>query len=109
MTTQKSDTVYVHLLDSLHPVFAVPPMPKPVARAFLLADGAPVTVVSAPQSVTLTLPRRDTGAADQLVVPGTQTIGHEWWLSRKGPDGNCGPRITRKLRESDEAGVAVGA
>ena len=68
VTTQKGDTVYVHLLEGADPVFSLPPMPKPVARAFLLADNAPVTVVSAPQSVTLTLPKRDTGAADQVVV-----------------------------------------
>ena len=68
VTTQKGDTVYLHLLDGADPVLALPAFPKRVVRAFLLADGAPVTVTATPQTVTLTLPTRDAAAAVQVVA-----------------------------------------
>ena len=68
VTTQKGDTVYLHVLDGVDPVVAIPALPRQVVRGFLLADGAAVSVVSTPQSVTVTLPRRDSKAADQVVA-----------------------------------------
>ena len=68
VTTQRGDTVYVHLLDTPDRMLALPPLPRPVAHAFLLADQRPVTVAATPDGVTLTLPHRDTAAPDQVVV-----------------------------------------
>ncbi|MDQ8155013.1 MAG: alpha-L-fucosidase [Gemmatimonadota bacterium] len=68
VTTQKGDTVYVHLLDTPDRVLALPPLPKKVARAYLLADQSPVAVVSTADGITLTLPRRDTTTPDQVIV-----------------------------------------
>ncbi len=68
VTTQKGDSVYVHLLDSPDRVLALPALPRKVARAYLLDSGAPVTVASTPDGVTLTLPRRDDASPDQVVV-----------------------------------------
>lgn len=68
VTTQKGDTVYVHLLDTPDRMLALPPMPRKVTRAYLLADNAPVTVASTADGITLTLPRRDDKSPDQVVV-----------------------------------------
>ncbi len=68
VTTQKGDTVYLHLLDGADPVLALPVFAKRVVKAYLLADSTSVTVTATPQAVTLTLPKRDIGAADQVVA-----------------------------------------
>jgi alpha-L-fucosidase len=68
VTTQKGDTVYVHLLDTPDRVLALPPLTRRVVRAYLLADRAPVTVALAADVVTLTLPQRDDKSPDQVVV-----------------------------------------
>lgn len=68
VTTQKGDTVFVHVMEGTDRVLALPALPKRVARAYLLADGAAVGVLGSPDAVTLSLPRRDAPAADQVVV-----------------------------------------
>ena len=68
VTTQKGDSVYVHLLDTPDRVLALPPLPRKIARAYLLDGGAAATVVSTPDGVTLTLLRRDLMTPDQVVV-----------------------------------------
>jgi alpha-L-fucosidase len=68
VTTQKGDSVYVHLLDTPDRVLALPPLPRKVVRAFLLDGGASVGVASTADGVTLTLPRRDDKSPDQVVV-----------------------------------------
>ena len=68
MTTQKGDTVYVHLMHGADEVVALPSLQRRVLRASLLDGGAPVTVTTAAGGLTLTLPRRDADAADQVVV-----------------------------------------
>ncbi|MBY0489298.1 MAG: alpha-L-fucosidase [Gemmatimonadaceae bacterium] len=67
VTTQRGDTVYVHLLDGADKVLALPPLPKPVASASLLDGGAPVSFQSSASGVMLTLPNRDPGAPDQVL------------------------------------------
>lgn len=68
VTTQKGDTVYVHLMHGMDAVVALPAMPRKVLRASLLDGGAPVTVSTTGGGVTLTLPRRDAASPDQVVV-----------------------------------------
>lgn len=68
VTTQKGDTIYVHLMDGGDAVVALPSLPRRVLRASLLDGGAPVAVASTPGAVVLTLPRRDVAAPDQVVV-----------------------------------------
>jgi alpha-L-fucosidase len=68
VTTQKQDSVFVHLLDGVDAVVALPLLPTRVLRAALLDGGAPVMVSTTASGITLTLPRRDGTAADQVVV-----------------------------------------
>ena len=68
VTTQKGDTVFVHLLEGTDRVIALPALTRRVARAYLLDGGAAVTVANTAESVTLTLPRRDVAAPDQVVA-----------------------------------------
>jgi len=68
VTTQKGDTVYVHLLDTPDRVLALPLLPRRVARGWLMDGGAPVTVATTVAGVTLTLPHRDDKSPDQVVV-----------------------------------------
>jgi alpha-L-fucosidase len=68
VTTQKGDTVYVHLLDGVDASVVLPMLPRTVSRAFLLDGGAPVTVTRAPGALTLTLPRRTPDVPDQVVA-----------------------------------------
>lgn len=68
VTTQKGDTVYVHLLEGPDAAVTLPPLGRPVARAFLLDGGAPVAVQAGAAGVTLTLPRRDLATPVQVVA-----------------------------------------
>jgi alpha-L-fucosidase len=67
VTTQKGDTVYVHLLDGADRVLALPVLPKPVVSASILDGGALVNVQSSDSGVMLTLPSRDVSAPDQVL------------------------------------------
>lgn len=68
VTTQKGDTIYVHLLQGVDPVVSLPALPRRVQKAFLLEGGAPVQVSTTPSAVMLTLPRRAVDAPDQVIV-----------------------------------------
>lgn len=68
VTTQKGDTVYVHLLHGVDAAIALPALPRRIARATLLDGGAAVIVSTTPSGVTLTLPRRDQTVPDQVVA-----------------------------------------
>jgi alpha-L-fucosidase len=68
VTTQKGDRVFVHVLDWSDPELALPPLPRTVRAASLLADGARVPVRTTPAGVTLTLPSRGEGVVDQVIV-----------------------------------------
>ena len=68
VTTQKADTVFVHYMDGIDRVLALPALPRNVAKAYLLADKRPVLVTRSAESMVLTLPERDRAAPDQVVV-----------------------------------------
>ncbi|MDZ7632732.1 MAG: alpha-L-fucosidase [Gemmatimonadaceae bacterium] len=68
VTTQRGDTVYVHLLHGVDPVVTLPMLPRRVTRASLLDGAAPVRVSQVAGGVTLTLPHRDHAAPDQVVL-----------------------------------------
>jgi alpha-L-fucosidase len=68
VTTQKGDTVYVHLLHGVDASIPLPALPRRISRATLLDGGASVTVSTTPGGVTLTLPRRDQTVPDQVVA-----------------------------------------
>jgi alpha-L-fucosidase len=68
VTTQKGDSVFVHLLDGIDNVLTLPVLPRRVMRASLLDGGAPVGVTTSVSGVTLTLPRRDAALPDQVIV-----------------------------------------
>ena len=68
VTTQKGDTIYLHLLHGADAVLALPAMPRRVTRATLLEGGAVVHVATTASTVVLTLPKRDVDAPDQVVA-----------------------------------------
>jgi alpha-L-fucosidase len=68
VTTQRGDRVYVHVLDWADADLALPPLPRHVRAATLLAGGAAVPFLETPSGVTLTLPARAPGEVDQIVV-----------------------------------------
>jgi alpha-L-fucosidase len=68
VTTQSGDRVYVHVLDWTDADLALPPLPRRVRAASLLAGGTAVPFHETPTGVTLTLPPRATGEVDQIVV-----------------------------------------
>ncbi len=68
VTTQRGNTVYVHVLDWPDQALTLPPLGRRVLRASLLIGGAAVPFRSAPDGVTLTLPSRAAGEVDQIVV-----------------------------------------
>jgi len=68
VTTQKGDTVYLHLLHGADPVVALPALPRRVIRAFMLDGGAPVSVSATVATITVTLPKRDVSLPDQVVA-----------------------------------------
>ena len=68
VTTQRGDTAYLHLLTGVDATLAIPALPRRIAKAFLLDGGATVTVSNTTGGTTLTLPRRDQAAPDQVIV-----------------------------------------
>ncbi len=68
VTTQKGNRVFVHVLDWTDRQLSLPALPKPVRAATLLRDGSRVPFRTAREGVTLTLPVRDAGTVDQIVV-----------------------------------------
>ncbi len=68
VTTQKGDTLYLHILHGVDQVIALPPLPRRVVKAMLLDGGAPVSVTTTQNAVTLTLPQRAAASPDQVVA-----------------------------------------
>ena len=68
MTTQKGDTVYVHLLDWDDAVLALPALPRRVKSARLLKDGRPVGVQQTASGLALSVPAGERDPYDTVVV-----------------------------------------
>src|SRR6185436_10339894 len=68
VTTQKGDTVYVHLLEWDDAVLALPALPRRVRAARLLDGGRAVAVQQTASGVTLTLPAGDRDPLDTVVA-----------------------------------------
>lgn len=68
VTTQRGDTVYVHVLDWTDPELSLPPLPGRVRAARALDGGAPVRFREGAGGVTLQLPRRDPNTVDQVIA-----------------------------------------
>jgi alpha-L-fucosidase len=67
VTTQRGDTVFVHVLDWADAELALPRLPRPVRAARALAGGEPVAFRETGDGVTLRLPPRDGGTVDQVI------------------------------------------
>ena len=68
VTTQKGDTVYVHVLDWADPELSLPPLPRRVLAARLLEDDTPVSFRETPDGLILRLPTRKSVTVDQVVA-----------------------------------------
>jgi len=68
VTTQRGDTVFVHVLDWPDRALALPMLGARVVRAYMLRSGAPVDVVQSAAGVTLTLPGGGDDEPDRVVV-----------------------------------------
>jgi alpha-L-fucosidase len=79
VTTRRGNVVYVHVLDWPDPVLTLPPLPRPVKRAYRLAESTPVATAAASDGVTLKLgPARDpfdTVVALELAPPSPARSG----------------------------------
>jgi alpha-L-fucosidase len=67
-TTQRGDTIYVHVLDPALKVLALPELPTPVHDAHLLSGGSNVPFRSSSDGLVLQLPPRGAGEIDQVIV-----------------------------------------
>ena len=68
-TTQRGDTVFVHVLDWPDRELALPDFGRRVVRASMLASGAKVDVAQRTSGITLALPlATPADAIDQVVV-----------------------------------------
>ncbi len=68
VTTQRGDTVFVHVLDWPDRALAIPSFGRRVSSATMLDGGARVGVAQADSSITLTLPAGAVTAPDRVVV-----------------------------------------
>jgi len=68
VTTQRGDTVFVHLLDWNDQVVAIPAIGKRVVRASMLSTRLPVAVAQTEGAITLTLPAAVRGEVDRIIV-----------------------------------------
>ncbi len=68
VTTQRGDTVFVHVLDWEQPLLALPALPKRVASAAMLDARTPVSFTQNAEGVVLTLPPAREGEVDRVVV-----------------------------------------
>ncbi|HEX9563149.1 MAG TPA: alpha-L-fucosidase [Gemmatimonadaceae bacterium] len=67
-TTQRGDTVFVHVLDWADPQLSLPTLGARVLRATALRTGAPVSVIQSSDGVTLALPAAATDEHDRVIV-----------------------------------------
>jgi alpha-L-fucosidase len=68
VTTQKGDTVFVHLLHGVDATIALPVLPRRIVKATLLDGGASAAITLSSSAITITLPRRDASVPDQVVA-----------------------------------------
>jgi alpha-L-fucosidase len=68
VTTQRGNTVFVHVMDWADPELSLPSLSRNVRSAKLLSTGAPVDVRESPDGITLRLPPRTEGTLDHVVV-----------------------------------------
>jgi alpha-L-fucosidase len=68
VTTQRGDTVFVHVLSAPDRLLALPDFGRRVERASTLVGGTPVSFTQSATAITLTLPPAGGDDADQVVV-----------------------------------------
>jgi alpha-L-fucosidase len=68
VTTQKGDTVYVHILRWNAPLLALPPFPRRISGAQTLLTGAKVELAQSANGVVLSLPLATNGETDRVIV-----------------------------------------
>ncbi len=68
VTTQRGDTVFVHVLDWPDRALALPRVGGPIRSAHMLRTGEPVEWVASDVGVTLVLPEEEGGGPDRVVV-----------------------------------------
>jgi alpha-L-fucosidase len=68
VTTQRGDTVFVHILNWPDRVLSLPDFGRQVTRATMLADGSVVDFTSVKGGVTLVIPPQPADRADQVIV-----------------------------------------
>ena len=68
VTTQRGDSVFVHLLDWSDPVLSIPAFGARVVRASMLGTGARVGVTQTETGITLTMPAVVSGEVDRIIV-----------------------------------------
>jgi alpha-L-fucosidase len=68
VTTQRGDTVFVHVLDWRDGLLAIPDVGARVTGATMLVSGAAVQFVQTPSGLTLTLPSEGAGDPDRVIV-----------------------------------------
>jgi len=68
VTTQRGDTVFVHLLDWSDRVVSIPTFGARVVRAAMLGTGTPVAVGQTSDAITLGLPTGSSGEIDRVIV-----------------------------------------
>ena len=68
VTTQKGDTVYVHVLNWKAPLLALPPFPRKITSAQELIHGTKLQVAQSDNGVVLPLLPADKGQTDRVIV-----------------------------------------
>ena len=68
VTTQRADTIFVHVLEWRDRLLSIPDVGARVTRATLLQTGKAVQFVQTPLGLTLTLPVNGAGEADRVIV-----------------------------------------
>ena len=68
VTTQREDTVFVHVLDANTATVSLPSINRRVTAATMLATGERVTITDSPAGVTITLPSAKPAEHDRVVV-----------------------------------------
>jgi alpha-L-fucosidase len=73
VTTQRGDSVFVHVLDWPDRLLTLPDFGARVVRASMLRDGTPVTVAQSASGITLTLPALVPDEPDRVILLETKT------------------------------------
>jgi alpha-L-fucosidase len=68
VTTQKGDSIYVHVLNWNAPLLALAPIPRPIARARTLLGGGPVEFTQHDNGLVLKLPAGSQDERDRVIV-----------------------------------------